>query len=45
MRKWVVIKMVFDRYDLLDKSDWLELSEGNGNFQKETKRSFGEKRV
>ena len=37
--------MVFDRYDLLDKSDWLELSEGNENFQKETKGSFGEKRV
>ncbi len=37
--------MVFDRYDLLDKSDWLELSEENGNFQKETKRYFGEKRV
>ena len=37
--------MVFDRYDLLDKSDWLELSEGNGVFQKEAKGIFGEKRL
>ena len=37
--------MVFDRYDLLDKSDWLEISEENGEIQKKGGRDFGEKRV
>ena len=35
----------FDRFSLLDKSDRLGLSEGNGEFQKETGRKFDEKRV
>jgi len=37
--------MVFDRYDLLDKSDWLDNSEGNGKERKRAGRSFDEKRV
>ena len=35
----------FDRYDLLDKSDWLEISEENGKERKRAERSFDEKRV
>ena len=35
----------FDRFSLLDKSDRLRISEGNGEFQKEAGRKFDEKRV
>ena len=35
----------FDRFDLSDKSGWLGFSEGNENFQKETKGAFDKKRV
>ena len=46
MRKWVVIKKVFfDWFGLSDKSDRSGFSEGNEDFQKETKRLFDEKRL
>ena len=42
--KRVMIKWSFNRSDLLDKSDWLGMSEGNGEIQKVVERDFGEKR-